>query len=126
MGGGNNMKNLTKTCSTICELCGCDHRITKRKTFYGAYGSYCLPLKQYKKVKAQLKNSSRFRTFLDLERLPEKKLFDEEAWSTSQLRIDSDYRNTSCRHGVSGGCFKCVPDSYCGSPGADKRDQRHE
>ncbi len=108
---------------SVCMLCGRDHKKHRLTTFEGAYGTYCIPLKKLSAFKEKLKNSQTFRTYLGVDDLKESSLYDIGHWKARHRFLETDL-NTSCIHGISGGCIGCYPDSYCGSFGANHGDKR--
>ena len=121
-----NVKIPVLDIETDCSLCKKDHKKNGLVTFEGAYGKYCVPIKKLNAFKSRVKNSQKFRNYLSIDEVPEDQLFNKEAWKNRHRYLDSDPSNTTCVHAISGGCFKCYPDSYCGSPGFDQNDPLRE
>lgn len=109
------MKNQKVKKKKICANCKKNHKENKLKTFYGAYGIYCIPAKKYCSFKSKITVSKPFRQFLNIDNVEKENLFDEMTWRRNHFVSDITANGAYCRHRISGGCLKCFPDSYCGS-----------
>jgi len=102
------MKSAMLDLDTFCDLCGKNHHQDRIRTFEGAYGIYCVPLKKLNVFKTRLKNSKRFRAYLSIEQAPEELIYDTDAWKRGHRFQDVDF-NQTCVHAISGGCRVCYP-----------------
>lgn len=110
------MKNKNIDNQQACKYCNKDHQKERLDTFHGAFGNYCLPKEKIAHFKRKLRISPRFKKYLSLNDISKKDLIEGgDTWRKHYHSIDNNIEDLFCRHGIAGGCVKCIPNNYAGS-----------